>query len=218
MSRQSLSHTLASHWLLLASGAIVVAFVLPYTLMFAPGGLSKTQGPWADFGQYLGGAVGPMLSLVTIYLLIRTLAAQQDAVSKANDALVAQQSQNIKSDLFNRAQVVYEELNRVMDTLQVNCKSGDVKSLRAALTDGHYTADFTSESYGENKAPPYSGMTPFKLLLRELADYLDAIDQLSGGDRRATNYFRRRLETFVYLLSEVKRLDIDMRKRFVVQP
>lgn len=56
--------------------------------------LSKDQGIWANLGDFLGGTLGPILSFITIFLLIKSLNHQNDA----NVELTNQLQTNIKNE------------------------------------------------------------------------------------------------------------------------
>lgn len=55
------------------------------------GPLSADNGTWGQFGDYMGGVVNPLLGLITIWLLVGTLAQQQRAVVAAHESIRVQQ-------------------------------------------------------------------------------------------------------------------------------
>lgn len=56
--------------------------------------LSKEQAKWSEFGGFLGGSLGPILSFLTIILLIKSLNHQ----NTANKELTKQLKNNIKNE------------------------------------------------------------------------------------------------------------------------
>ena len=59
----------------LGSFLIIFAVLGFYALNF-PNGLSKDQNTWANFGSFFGGVLGPILSLVSILAIIKTVDIQ----------------------------------------------------------------------------------------------------------------------------------------------
>src|SRR5690606_4827058 len=55
---------------------------------------SKDQGVWSDFGSFLGGTISPILSFITIFLLIQSLNHQ----NLANEKLTEQLESNIENE------------------------------------------------------------------------------------------------------------------------
>ncbi|HID9088955.1 hypothetical protein [Enterobacter mori] len=60
----------------------IVVVILAYVYNFNTGkGLSKSTEVWAQFGDYLGGVVNPILTFLSIVLLIRSVNLQREANS-----------------------------------------------------------------------------------------------------------------------------------------
>lgn len=55
---------------------------------------SKDQGVWSNFGSFLGGTISPILSFITIFLLIQSLNHQ----NLANEKLIEQIETNIENE------------------------------------------------------------------------------------------------------------------------
>ena len=55
---------------------------------------SKDQDVWSDFGSFLGGTISPILSFITIFLLIQSLNHQ----NLANEKLTEQLESNIENE------------------------------------------------------------------------------------------------------------------------
>ncbi len=56
--------------------------ILAYVFNFNTGkGLSKSTEVWAQFGDYLGGVVNPILTFLSIVLLIKSVNLQREANS-----------------------------------------------------------------------------------------------------------------------------------------
>lgn len=79
--------------------ALIIVLIIPllYLIMFGfhlglP--FSESQDEWAQFGDYFGGIINPLLSFITIVLLIESLSLQ----NKANLSLVKQLNQTEKNE------------------------------------------------------------------------------------------------------------------------
>lgn len=69
----------------LVAGVLVAAIAF-YASQFQ-GGLSKEQGTWGQFGDFVGGAVNPIIGFFTIWLLAVSLRQNHKALSQANAEL-----------------------------------------------------------------------------------------------------------------------------------
>lgn len=73
-------------------GAIAIAL---YRAHF-PGDLVSNQSEWGVFGDFFGGLLNPIVGIVTLVLLVKTLLSQQRAIELQSDEL-ALQRQELKS-------------------------------------------------------------------------------------------------------------------------
>ncbi|WPI65420.1 hypothetical protein R8543_03310 [Klebsiella oxytoca] len=78
--------------LLSSAGVIVGVCALYYSNFGVSGHLSSKTDVWAQFGDYLGGVVNPILSFITIYLLINSIKLQREANSSLIDEVKRQES------------------------------------------------------------------------------------------------------------------------------
>lgn len=69
----------------LVAGVLVAAIAF-YASQFH-GGLSNEQDAWGQFGDFVGGAVNPIIGFFTIWLLAVSLRQNHKALSQANTAL-----------------------------------------------------------------------------------------------------------------------------------
>lgn len=67
-------------------GVVLVVAVGFYISQFHDG-LSTDQGTWGEFGDFVGGAVNPIVGFFTIWLLAVSLRQNHKALSQANTAL-----------------------------------------------------------------------------------------------------------------------------------
>jgi len=67
---------------------------------------SKDQGIWSEFGSFLGGTISPILSFITIFLLIQSLNHQNEA----NKQLTEQLKSNIANEKMSA-----KESNKIVE-------------------------------------------------------------------------------------------------------
>ncbi|CAN7249522.1 hypothetical protein LJR159_000915 [Pseudomonas brassicacearum] len=83
---------LRSFWFLSIS-SILIAFVLAiyfYRLSFA-GGLSSNSSDWSNFGSYIGGVFGPLVSFITLLAVLKTVYLQRELLDTQRDEFNAMQ-------------------------------------------------------------------------------------------------------------------------------
>lgn len=61
-----------------------------YRFQFGSLGLSNEQKQWAEFGEFVGGTIGPIIGLVTIFALIATLMLQRQQLLDSSKLLLQQ--------------------------------------------------------------------------------------------------------------------------------
>ena len=91
-----------------------VAFV--YAFLFGSGGLGGTE-EFARFGDYIGGVVNPLLGLLTIFLLVRSLKVQSEELKLSRQELANSASEMAKSNDLMKVQSLIQI--RVQSRLQV---------------------------------------------------------------------------------------------------
>lgn len=219
--------------------AAVLLFVLAaalYGIRFAHEGLSSTQEHWGQFGDFVGGVVNPLLGVLTIWLLLKTLGEQQRAVGAAQESLRVQHEslavqrkeleltrrelkesaealaeqvkqfdrKSIKDDLFGRADTVFREINDSMGNkghyetlIRRETEDGVANEKPIAGSAGAFLRVLGQRPGTVSFVDPASNVVRelevIAAQLIELRAYLVVIDQLNGGNRLATNFFRRRV-------------------------
>lgn len=78
---------------ILSAAGVIIGVCLIYYLNFGiNGNLSNKTDVWGQFGDYLGGVVNPILSFITIYLLLNSIKLQREANSTLVDEVKRQES------------------------------------------------------------------------------------------------------------------------------
>lgn len=70
-------------------GIVAIIAYCTYRYKF-DGGLSAKQDVWGQFGDFFGGLLNPVVGVVTLILLVRTLMSQQDAIWMQSEELILQ--------------------------------------------------------------------------------------------------------------------------------
>ncbi|CAI8749666.1 hypothetical protein [Pseudomonas sp. IT-P260] len=88
----------------LVNVGLAIIFVLLGSLLYFyfnvfDGGVSKKPDSWSAFGSFFGGVFGPVISLVTLFALLRTIQLQKELLvtqSTEFDALSSLQSEQLR--------------------------------------------------------------------------------------------------------------------------
>ncbi|MGY2282906.1 hypothetical protein [Pseudomonas gingeri] len=75
----------------LAFLSLVLIFLL-YRYHFS-GGFSMDSGEWSDFGGYFGGVLGPIVSVLTLVTVFKTVLLQREMIRIQNETFVSQTTQ-----------------------------------------------------------------------------------------------------------------------------
>lgn len=117
--------------------AILVIFIIAYTLIFN-GGISSLHSNWGQFGDFIGGIFGSLLSLFAVILLYSTYILQREELSKTaealenqNEQMKIQQFENIVFKLIDRKDTVLHSMRHKSTDGIVALKhlNNDIKSL-----------------------------------------------------------------------------------------
>lgn len=203
--------------------------------------LSDKQSVWADLGNYLGGVVGPLLALLTIFLVLETLRVQREELAlsreelrKSSEALARQAEQfarkDLKDDLLAKVQVVFEELGKARGdritaiyahrtaerAREVNGLAGDLTTGGASIDDllaMHLVEDEMFLGDDPRARGLLNALRPLVTLLDELATLLLEVDQLSET-YATTNYYRRRVQELVRVLGAKRYISNELMGSF----
>ncbi len=66
-------------WLILVIvGLISLMLLMAYVIRFGSNGLSDNQSDWGDFGSYIGGVLGPIVSAAAFFVLIHNIRRENE--------------------------------------------------------------------------------------------------------------------------------------------
>lgn len=86
---------------------VIILITIPsiYLIKFGDQGLSPDQGVWGTFGDYLGGTINPILTFLSILLLIKSIDLQQNAnssiIEESNRQKLNETKRSFEVQLYN---------------------------------------------------------------------------------------------------------------------
>jgi hypothetical protein len=116
-----------NHIVLVALGLVIVTW-LGYWINFGHMGLSGKNDDWAQFGDFVGGTLNPILTFLTIVILIHSLKIQKDDSEKTKKF---EKIRSFESHFFN----MIETQKSLFNDLKINFGSNaspDIKTSGAA--------------------------------------------------------------------------------------
>ncbi len=106
-----------------SSASILVSFVIAiwaYRLKFG-GALSDNSSDWSDFGSYIGGIFGPLVSFVTLLAVLKTVHLQRellDAQREEFDRMNAVQQQTFDAQLVQNSSITEDAKRKRVSEFQ----------------------------------------------------------------------------------------------------
>lgn len=121
MSNSSLKTSLHDQSLIFGLFLILVvfAFALSIYLSVFNDGLSAVSGDWGAFGSFFGGVLGPMVSLVTLLAVLKTVYLQRD--------FLIEQKQEF-SNLNEHQRIAAEKQNQHLQLAKLELESGKISA------------------------------------------------------------------------------------------
>lgn len=74
-------------WIVAAASAYFMAVLVTYFFFFGSHGLSSSQEHWGQFGDFLGGAVNPLMSFLALVAIVLTVILQSKQIELSKDEL-----------------------------------------------------------------------------------------------------------------------------------
>ena len=137
------AHALKLFWFF-SSASIVVSFVIAicaYRLKFG-GALSDNSSDWSNFGSYMGGIFGPLVSFVTLLAVLKTVYLQRellDAQREEFDRMNTVQQQTFEAQLNQNSSIAEDakrkRVSEFQDTVlqllnqQISLQEGIIESI-----------------------------------------------------------------------------------------
>lgn len=93
--------------------------VVAYTIAFSGWSLGDPVD-WGAFGDYMGGVLNPIIGIITVLLIVLTLATTRKEAADARAEMKAQllhfERQQILTDMYRRLEGLLQEWNRILDS------------------------------------------------------------------------------------------------------
>ena len=126
MKKFSTPFTLTSNGVLWAAVLIIsaaAALVLVFYRIYFPGSIQADHKAFAEFGSFVGGTIGPLLTFFTVIFLLISLINQREELSKSS-SLLTQERRRLDSDNARRyTDNAKRKLEQLNDRPMFNSKS-----------------------------------------------------------------------------------------------
>ncbi|MBL0612281.1 hypothetical protein JD508_18815 [Aeromonas jandaei] len=136
---------------LLVSVAMIIAVASFYYLNFGIGGhISDQTDTWAQFGDYFGGVLNPVLSFISIVLLVRSLNFQREA----NDSLINDSKRQEKFEKIRKLELMLynslETQSNMFDVFSITLNNVEYKSAKAVTKLENLIFDLLEHKYSKD--------------------------------------------------------------------
>jgi hypothetical protein len=179
---------------LLAIVAFAIALVV-YTQVFS-GGLSTRQSDWAEFGDFLGGTLGPAFSLLGLLALLLTLHIQNreftHSVRALNKQAAALTVQNFESTFFEMIRLHHDIVQAI-----------DLQDKKGRITRGRDCFRVFYERFRKNHSDAngrYQGSAPAVIATK-------AYDVFFAEHQHEIGHYFRNFHRILKLVDESRVLD-----------
>lgn len=137
--------------------SIILIVLFSYICNFSSLGLSTNQAEWAQFGDYFGGVLNPILAFLAFLALLKTISLQSKAIDISKEELSATRQE------LEKSRIAQEEQSK---SLQLQNKATQFQTFENTffkLIDTHNSliSEFTMVPYKGDKALSYY-LTQFK--------------------------------------------------------
>ncbi len=187
---QSASNTSAAVYLSLAAVFLVTSL---YAIEFAQSGLGGPES-WAQFGDYFGGILNPVVALAALFLLVENLKISRKELGNSVSELAksAEALQLQSADIEQR--VAREDLNRAIDLLHKDILDTFSLRDRKRLTEQHVVWLSAEEARNRQQYEYPISLIQSRLTrnVAKLADLMAAYESHSDM-QYLTGYIRRSL-------------------------
>ena len=153
--------------------------------------LSSKTGTWAEFGDFIGGFVNPLLGLLTIYLLVNTIAQQNKALLHAESALehaerALEQNAQIIEMSREELKVLHDELRRGQD-IQKATEDALKQQIGLARSQNNFSNHYKHMEEFERYVKDVSERQLTRFVLNVRALYQDLYPSSKDGEFRVPN-------------------------------
>lgn len=109
---------LFSFWFLTVAAAVLTLIITLYLYRVKFGGeLSSSSSEWSDFGSYIGGVFGPLVSFLTLLAVLKTVYLQRELLDSQREEFDRMNSLQLEVFETQRAQIARSDQDSL--TLQI---------------------------------------------------------------------------------------------------
>lgn len=129
---------------------VVIGVLYSYFVSFGSLPLSKDQATWGQFGDYLGGALNPLISLFALFALLWTIVLQSKELHETKNELIRtanaqeQSMQAMRESVTIARDTAYRQLRAYV------CEQVDISNLHQGAD--HISAPVTIRNFGVTPA------------------------------------------------------------------
>lgn len=159
--------------------SIVVAIVI-YRYKFS-GGLASSSSEWSNFGTYIGGVFGPLISFVTLLVVLKTVYMQRELLDTQKKEFVALSTKQDEELVLAKAEAERAKVQAYQSTILnvIESFSAEYKDEARELTISAESVSSKglkvlesielSDSYKKRANEARKQVSEFKLLMLELS-------------------------------------------------
>ncbi len=213
------------------AGVSAIVFVLAYFIFFGMWRGAPAGGPeaWANFGDYFGGVVNPIIGVVTVLLVFFTLKATRieaaDTRQKMQDQLDALVTQQVLTDLHRRIEGIYRVWESLLAIRYVGLIGLDEHDQFFRANGNTFREIFNAVGFveaarrwgaeGRNEPPPEIAdhFRTAAATVSEMDLVLLQYKSIAKNDN-LTDFYRLRLESAAEVLFGWSMVDVHVRNRF----
>ena len=211
MSWFAVKQWLEKWWLLLLPTAIASSAVLAYAYTFQS--LPATQNPsaWGTFGDYMGGLLNPLVSILTLFVAISVWRLQKDELELTRKELAQTRQEQRFFDLLN---VYYKTVNCISYTrIRIGPNSRPQERFEGKLA----IAAWLTNSLEIQKFVRGCSSVRVAVDQSDKSEEIRSVDRMvhEWRDSKARDYFDSYFRVVKHLLSEAEHLLGDQHERYI---
>ncbi|WP_429067897.1 hypothetical protein [Aeromonas veronii] len=198
---------------------VIMGVTIPFALYFSMFGplseysLSRSDQAWANFGSFIGGTIGPIISCFAFLGVWKTYILQNEQLQLTNKQRKSEDLQRLISSTYERIENILEKKVDVFS--QLIEKPKDDRLFTIDETIALLTVLCSNENPSKNKEAEFTSIK--NMIAIELASISFNMEQLSLLLEHQINIFNENTVADFYIfryfdiLKEMKSLDVNLR-------
>lgn len=202
---------LCQWWLLLLPASTATFAVLAYAYTFHA--LPATQNPiaWGTFGDYMGGLLNPLVSVLTLFVAISVWRLQKEELERTSNELAQTRQEQRFFDLLN---VYYKTVNCISFTrIGIGLDSSPPERFEGKLAISAWLRDSLEIQEFARSCSDVKVVND----QRQKSEEIQHMDRMLNEwrDSNAKDYFNSYFRVVKHLLSEAQHLLGDQHERYI---